>query len=654
MRRVGTALALVVIVAASGCLPDPVLPAPEVSIAPSEPGPDDELELRYGFSDPLPFIDPNARWELDGEPVPDLDGLPWVDEDRTEEGQTWTGIGWLEMETDEGRMIGAEARDSVVIGPPGQDDDDSGADDDDSVIDDDDSGIDDDDSVIDDDDSVIDDDDSVADDDDSGQSPDDDDSVADDDDSVADDDDSVIDDDDSTIQPDDDDSVIDDDDATPPPDGDGDGWDVTVDCDDTDPSIHPHAIEVPLDTVDDNCDGLDYCEDLNCDGWTDIVFANYGPTSNPSVNSWIYWGGPSGFSDLNRGNLPTDGAWDVKLADLNANGYIDIVLSNFNGGEVYIYWGGAGGYTTLNRTDLPCGGAAGLSVANLDYPDSFLDIVCSRYSDGADFELLSPLFWNSSGTFTGSADYFPTSGSHRSFTGEITGDTHVDLVFSCNHDNTINYTVDSHMYLGSSGGPYATNVHDFQTTGSTDIDAGLIDSDGWYDLVVVTLYDPAQVYPFETWSYTYWDDGTNWWSASNRTAFPTTGACQVSLLEIDGDGAVDMIVSQHEDGSTVSVDSYVWWGTGGAWSTALRTPLATVGAWGHAAGDLDDDGDIDIIFCNSFDDSGNVGIDSYLYHHVGSCPTGDCWPVSARETLPTNNAKNVAISGPGAEVPRSY
>jgi len=41
----------------------------------------------------------------------------------------------------------------------------------------------------------------------------------------------------------------------PPVDADGDTYDVTVDCDDSDPAIHPGAAEVCGDSVDNNCDG---------------------------------------------------------------------------------------------------------------------------------------------------------------------------------------------------------------------------------------------------------------------------------------------------------------------------------------------------------------------------------------------------------------
>ncbi len=49
------------------------------------------------------------------------------------------------------------------------------------------------------------------------------------------------------------------------PDLDGDGWSPPEDCDDSDPQVHPDAVDVPYNGVDEDCSGADLV-DVDQDG----------------------------------------------------------------------------------------------------------------------------------------------------------------------------------------------------------------------------------------------------------------------------------------------------------------------------------------------------------------------------------------------------
>jgi PGF-pre-PGF domain-containing protein len=71
-------------------------------------------------------------------------------------------------------------------------------------------------------------------------------------------------------------------------DADGDGYNNTVDCDDSDAGINPGAVEVCGDGVDQNCDGVDMacsCPDVDGDGYFDAACGgNDCNDANASIN----------------------------------------------------------------------------------------------------------------------------------------------------------------------------------------------------------------------------------------------------------------------------------------------------------------------------------------------------------------------------------
>ncbi|MGA1842273.1 MAG: FG-GAP-like repeat-containing protein [bacterium] len=385
--------------------------------------------------------------------------------------------------------------------------------------------------------------------------------------------------------------------------------------------------------------------DLNNDGYPDIVFSNRSNSITYNINSYIYWGSPKGFDQNLRTDLPTHGATANTVADINNDGYLDIVFCNSQNDityniNSYIYWGSATGYDPNNLTGLPTHKAFGASVADLNN-DGYKDIIFSNLSDDVTTDIASYIYWGSAMGFDPNLrTELPTQGALDNSVSDLNNDGYPDIVFSSFFSGRAGsyyygtFMVDSYIYWGCAEGFDVDNVTRLPTYGAHGNTVADLNSDGYPDIIFSNHCNDSTG---DIDSYIYWGSAAGY-SPNLRTGLPTVGASDNSVADLNNDGYPDIIFSNCNLGGNRSIDSYIYWGSAAGFDPKLRTALPTHYAKGNSTADLNDDGFLDIVFPNHSKD-GELSTNSYIYW--GSL-TG--FNPNIRSELPTLGADGVSTS----------
>lgn len=120
--------------------------------------------------------------------------------------------------------------------------------------------------------------------------------------------------------------------------------------------------------------------DVNQDGFDDVVIAHFmTPGGATWTDSYVYYSDGKKFKKAKKLALPTLGANGVSSADINGDGYPELVfshlrLTNQRNLLSYIYWNDAGTYRYENHTQLPTQGTLGNAIGDVNN-DGLNDVI---------------------------------------------------------------------------------------------------------------------------------------------------------------------------------------------------------------------------------------------------------------------------------------
>ena len=293
------------------------------------------------------------------------------------------------------------------------------------------------------------------------------------------------------------------------------------------------------------------------------------------------------------GNNPNS----VVLGDVDGDGDLDVLTTNQNGNSVSVRLNdGTGSFTAPATNPDPGVGDAPISVALGDVDgDGDLDMLTANNGSST----VSVRLNDGTGNFTAPAtnpnpavDYGPLSVA----LGDVDGDGDLDLLTA---NNNLSGTVSIRLNDGT-GSFTAPATNPNPGVGHTPISVALGDVDGDGDLDLLTAN-----YGDNTVSVRL-NDGTGSFTAPATNPDPGVGDApySVALGDVDGDGDLDVLTANIGD-NTVSVRLND--GTG-SFTAPATNPNPVVGnePLSVALGDVDGDGDLDLLTANYGDNTVSV------------------------------------------------
>ena len=347
--------------------------------------------------------------------------------------------------------------------------------------------------------------------------------------------------------------------------------------------------------------------DLDKDGLADLIVANGENGVTSQLNSYVYWGKRTGLGS-ERTDLPTLGAYDVAIVDLNRDGHLDLIFpsawkDHHNPGKplpvrVYLGQGGRKFEEATSRYDIR--GIASVSIAAGDLnSDGFPELVLANYRLRHDPNVDSLVYWGTKGGVDGKAPlHLPTYAAQQVILADLDHDGMRDIVFSGANQVRIywnkagRFDVDDSLIIEAEGASSQFSL------GAVRCAAADMDRDGKNDLILATSAG-VQI-----------RSGQDLRKVESR--LPLTYVHWVTASDLNGDSLPDLVASRYTDGIVYDTQSPVFWNSPAGFSLDHATWVSTGGAVGNTAGDLNGDGRPEIVINNTM--TGHLkGISNYIY-----------------------------------------
>ncbi|MEM7161111.1 MAG: T9SS type A sorting domain-containing protein [Bacteroidota bacterium] len=316
--------------------------------------------------------------------------------------------------------------------------------------------------------------------------------------------------------------------------------------------------------------------DLDDDGFLDVLSASF----NDDKIAWYKNLGGGFFEPQQIISTEADGATKVYSADLDGDGDIDVLSSSQNDNKIAWYQNlGGGVFESQQIISTEADGATMVHTADLD-GDGDIDVLSSSQND-------NKIAWyeNLGGAIFGNQSIISSelTGPSAVYTADLDGDGMIDVISASADDDKIAW------YKNLGAGVFGPQeVISIQANSAQSVFAADLDNDGDLDVLSASWYDDK---------IAWYENLGGFFGAQVIINTEANGARSVFANDLDGDGDIDILSASDGD------HKIAWYeNLGGFFGGEEIISLDAIGVRSIHIADLDNDGSLDILSAHAGDD----------------------------------------------------